>query len=481
VKKGEQPELSAKWWVGSQPKGLKSAGKLELSLKAYENAKKKLESNAAEDAAEFARDVLGQVETAVDGVVAEASKDKKNPEMGFTVDALKKFDKLFGAEQAWIEQHAGEGDDGMFSDPEVYHDYLTKGMKHLRSGGQMNFGFVLGKKAEDHRLALHKSKSPKALASMVAKETGLHAFTFGIAMTPKAAGLAAEEESDGEAPGQDAQEKPRALVLSLEGRQLPGMAAKGERMLKKFKPQPFNKITLMLDGKVVSDLADPDDTDVDEADQASGTAPGYDAAALKRELAGLIARVQGLKDPALKGDLARLASQANAGLNGNNLGAAATAIDKLREALDGAANGQGGANGGQATASTEAFTKSRDIWLATRKRIESEIEKLRSQIVATYQQDGIAGELDRLYSAKVAPVLASLDESLAAKLNEATKEADATRRTQLVAEARDIITRYQTYVTGDQTIPQLDKNPFVELSIQQTVTQTLSALVRTVH
>jgi len=462
VKKGEQPELSAKWWVGSQPKGLKSAGKLELSLKAYENAKKKLESSGTDDAATFAGDVLGQVETAVGAVIAEASKDKKNPEMGFTVDALKKFDKVFGAEQVWIEVHAQEDDDGMFSDPEVYQAYLTKGLKRLRSGGEMNFGFVLGKKAEDHRLALHKSKSPKALASMVAKETGLHAFTFGTAVPDEQQAL--------------------TLRLNLEGRQLPGLKKKGERMLKKFKPQPFQHIILMLEGKEVEDLADPDDTDVDEADQAQGTAPSYDAAALKRELAGLIVRVQGLQDPALKQNLGRLANRANAGLNNNsNLEDAAAAIDELRKALDGAANGQGGANGGQATANTEAYTKSRDIWLATRKRVESEIEKLRSQIAATYQQDGIAGELDRLYSAKVAPVLASLDESLAAKLNEATKEADATRRTQLVAEARDIITRYQTYVAGDQTIPQLDKNPFVELSIQQTVTQTLSALIRTVH
>jgi len=462
VKKGEQPELSAKWWVGSQPKGLKSAGKLELSLKAYENAKKKLESSGADDAATFAADVLGQVETAVGAAIAEASKDKKNPEMGFTVDALKKFDKLFGAEQVWIEVHAQEDDDGMFSDPEVYQAYLTKGLKRLRSGGQMNFGLVLGKKAEEHRLAVHKSKAPKALASMVAKETGLHAFTFGTAVPDE--------------------EKPMTLRLNLEGRQLPGLKKKGERMLKKFKPQPFQHIILMLEGKEVEDLADPDDTDVDEADEAQGPAPVYDAAALKRELAGLIVRVQGLQDPTLKQNLARLANRANAGLNGNsNLEDAAAAIDELRKALDGAANGQGGANGGQATANTEAYTKSRDIWLATRKRVESEIEKLRSQIAATYQQDGIAGELDRLYSAKVAPVLTSLDESLAAKLNEATNEADATRRTQLVAEARDIITRYQTYVAGDQTIPQLDKNPFVELSIQQTVTQTLSALVRTVH
>ncbi len=460
MKKGEQPELSAKWWVGSQPKGLKSATKLEIALKAYEGAKRKLESGGNEDAAKFARDVLGGVETAVDAVIAEASKDKKNPEMGFTVDALKKFDKLYGVEQASIELQLTDDEDGMFSDPEVYHAYLTKGLKRLRSGGEMNFGFVLGKKAEDHRLALHKSKSPKALASMVAKETGLHAFTFGTAVPDEDQAL--------------------TLRLNLEGRQLPGLKKKGERMLKKFKPQPFQKIILMLEGKEVEDLADPDDADVDESD-AEGATPGYDAAALKRELGELIRRVQALTDPALKGDLARLASQANAGLNGNNLGASAAAIEKLRQALDGAPNGQGASNGGQASAKAEAYGRSLRAWLATRKKIEGEIEKLRSEIVATYQEDGIASELNRLYSAKVAPVLTTLDESLATKLDEATKEADPARCTQLVAEARGIIERYQNYVASDQTIPLLDKNPFVELSIQRIAIATLSALENAVH
>jgi hypothetical protein len=474
VKKNEQPELSAKWWAGSQPKGLKSADKLESALKSYEGARKKLESSSEEDVGKAARDALGAVESAVDAVIAEASKDKKNPEMGFTVDALKKFDKFYGAEHAWIEEHTEEDDEGMFSDPEAFHVYLTKGLKRLRSSGQMNFGMALGKKAEDHRLALNKSKSGKALGSMLTKETGLHVFTFGIAMTPKAAGLAEEE---GDAPGQGEEgekEKPRALVLSLEGRQIPGLGMKGARMLKKFKPQPFNKIILMLEGKVVPDLADPDDTDTD-------TAPGYDAAALKRELAGLIGRVQALTDLALKGDLARLASQANAGLNGNNLGGAVAAIEKLREALDAASNRQGQANGGQATTGAETYTKSRDIWLATRKKIEGEIEKLRSEIVATYQQDGIAGELETRYAAKVAPVLTTLDESLATKLDEVSKETNSARRVALVNQARTILEDYQSFVTGDPIIPQLDKNPFVELSIQQTVTATLSALGRALH
>ena len=82
MKKGEQPELSAKWWSGSQPKGLKSADKLESALKSYEGARKKLESSGAEDVGKSARDALGSVETAVDAVIAEASKDKKNPKWG---------------------------------------------------------------------------------------------------------------------------------------------------------------------------------------------------------------------------------------------------------------------------------------------------------------------------------------------------------------------------------------------------------------
>ncbi|HEX5327810.1 MAG TPA: hypothetical protein VFW75_14165, partial [Acetobacteraceae bacterium] len=270
VKKGEQPEVSAKWWKGSQPKGLKSASKLEDALKSYEDAKKKLETGGEADAAKAAKDALGGIESAVDAVIAEASKDKKNPEMGFTVDALKKFDRAYGAEHAWIEQHAEQDDENVFGDPEAYHTYLIAGMKKLRSGGEMNFGLVLGKKAEEHRLAVHRSKGAKALANTLIKETGFHAMTFGVA-------VADEDRAD-------------VLRLMLEGRQLPGMGKKGERMFKKFKPLPFKKIALYVDGQEVEDLPDSEDTDVDEPDDDAASS-GLDAAALTRELAELIRRV----------------------------------------------------------------------------------------------------------------------------------------------------------------------------------------------
>ncbi len=113
--------------------------------------------------------------------------------------------------------------------------------------------------------------------------------------------------------------------------------------------------------------------------------------------------------------------------------------------------------------------------------METEIEKLRAEIATTYQNDGIAPELDRLYRAKVAPVLQSLDESLAATLNEAAKTTDGARRAALVTEAQTIMQGYQSFLASDPTIGLLDSNPFVPLSIQQTVSATLSALGRTVH
>ena len=128
------------------------------------------------DDADAATAALKAIDSAAKAVIAEASKVKGSADMDATADCLKKLDTK--GEQSWVDEHV---EDGMFSDPEVYHSYLITALKRLRSAGEMNFGFVLGKKAEEHRIALHKSKSSKALASMLAKETGLHAMTWGSA------------------------------------------------------------------------------------------------------------------------------------------------------------------------------------------------------------------------------------------------------------------------------------------------------------
>ena len=77
---------------------------------------------------------------------------------------------------------------------------------------------------------------------------------------------------------------------NLEGRQLPGMGKKGARMLKKFKPLPFTKLALIVDGQEVADLDDPEDTDVDVGDDEDQPS-AYDATALTRALAELVRRL----------------------------------------------------------------------------------------------------------------------------------------------------------------------------------------------
>ena len=495
MKKGEQPEFSAKWWKSSQPKGLKSAGKLDDALKDYEVAKKKLEAGGDEAAVKTAEDALGTVETAVGAVVSEASKDKKSPEMALTVDVLKKFDRLYGAEQAWIEDHAEKDDDSIFADPDAYHSYLIAAMKKLRTGGQMNFGFVLGKKAEDHRLAVHRSKGSKALANELVKQTGLHAVTCGTAMP--------DENRAG------------VLVLVLQDRQLPGMKKKGERMLKKFKPLPFTKLAVLVDGKEVEDLADPDDTDVDAPDDVemqgapAGTpdaagmrgapagpsasagmqaarAEAPDTTALTWQLGALIRRVRGVTDSALRQELVGIATRANAALKAGDLPQVVSAISELRAAIDESPHGVGaqptspaGSNGLD-PAKVAVFTKARTAWLVTRQKVESDINKLQDEFLSSFKGHAKASDLEKGFRSRVEAVLTSMDEELAHTLDAATKVSDPSQHANLVQNAKQIIQRYENFVARDSTIAALDANPFVPLAIQKTFTATLSVLSKTI-
>ena len=58
---------------------------------------------------------------------------------------------------------------------------------------------------------------------------------------------------------------------------------------------------------------------------------------------------------------------------------------------------------------------------------------------------------------------------------------DAAARAKLVAEAKEIIARYQGVVASEPIIAALDDNPFVELAIQKTLSTTLTALAASVR
>jgi hypothetical protein len=209
--------------------------------------------------------------------------------------------------------------------------------------------------------------------------------------------------------------------------------------------------------------------------------PALDAKALTAALAQLMQAIPTAAggDPAVQKSLVALAMTAQGSLKAANLPEASQGIEALRRALAAAMEQakQKGAGG----SGVVAYAKSRLAWLAARKKVESDIETLRQSIIDTFKDDAIAPQLETSYKTRVAPVLATLDESLADTLDAATNATDPAARAKLVAEAQAIMQKYAQYLTSEPLIKDLDENPFVPLSIRATVGGTISALSKAVH
>jgi hypothetical protein len=274
------------------------------------------------------------------------------------------------------------------------------------------------------------------------------------------------------------------------------------KLLEVVKRVPYQKVELNVD------LSFEEESEDEEEGQETASAPPPpppqaatrpDAGALAKELAALARRIPEVPDtdPALKARLVKLATDANVNIKTNNLNYATNFIaqlrDALRDALDAAGvgigqvvppSGQAVPPSGQPTAeggSVVAYAKSRLAWLAARKKVESDIETLRQRIIDTFKDDAIAPQLETSYKTKVAPVLATLDESLADTLDDATNATDPAKRAKLVADAKAIMQKYAQYLTSEPLIKDLDENPFVPLSIRATVGGTISALSKAIH
>jgi hypothetical protein len=216
------------------------------------------------------------------------------------------------------------------------------------------------------------------------------------------------------------------------------------------------------------------------APEAQAAAPqqpqaGPDAGELGRTLAQLIVRVQKV-DQNARAAMAKLAGDANTSIKSGDLQAAAGQIEQLRQALDnaapaGPANGQ--ADPKQAAAT---FAKSRTAWVATRQKVESEVGKLSDALKAAYDEDGLGDQVTAQFKQRIAPLLATFDDSLANTLDAANNETDPQKRATLVANARAQIARYQAFVAGEKLLQQLQDNPFVKIAVVPTLQATLTAL-----
>ena len=474
MKKGESPELSASWWSKSRPedkkKELKSADKLESALKDYETAKSKLEKGPDSDLAALATKALDAVEKLAGDVGSEAGKVKGNDAMTWTAECLKKIAVPIAKERRWILEN-GDEDDGMFTDPDAYRIYLRKTLKRIKSAGEMNFGAVLGKKAEDHRIAFHKSKSGRPLASQLMKETGLHVMAFGTALTTKAVG----EEEGGESQSSEREDdladlKASTLILDIKEKIPPGLGRKLTKMLKKFKV-PFKSVVLKLDGKEVPDEVDPNDTDTDEYDDDLKTAQN-DQTRLKeltQALAELMKQIPGVTDKGVQGDLVRLATQARAMLGVPNLAGAEQGIEALRKALAGAKD------------KGAAYAKAGEIWTAAQSFMVREYARLGKALEAAYQDGGVGADLSKKLADKVKPVLDTLNGDLGKQIDTAAKATDGQTRQTSLTEAAKLIGDYKNYIGSSTLMGDLDDNPFAVLMVRDRLTSTLAALEQTVR
>jgi predicted nucleic acid-binding Zn-ribbon protein len=175
-------------------------------------------------------------------------------------------------------------------------------------------------------------------------------------------------------------------------------------------------------------------------------------------------------NPAGAGAAKALAAKAQASLKSGDVKGAADTIKQLQAALDQAPD----------PAKLAALEKARATWTATRKKVESELDKLHKEMTAVYKDHGFGPKLDKVFHAKVEPMLSNLDESLSQKLDEVTKNTDPGAHTKLVGEAKQIVQKYEKYVAGEKLIAKLDANPFVPLQIEKTLHASLEALAKVI-
>jgi len=347
-------------------------------------------------------------------------------------------------------------------------------MKRLLAKSKMepvNCAFGLGSDPSLGLLLLDRVKQPKAVDRDLSKAFPDAKNTrFGTAFV-------------------DVDDNPK-LVKFIINKPVSGMARK---LVKTLKGTGFSRVEILLeDGSPVEGYSEDEEAASGaeahrpEAQPAPQAVP--DLAALQRALAALIQGVATVADPARKAAFVKLAGDINGQLKAGDLAGAATGVARLRAGLAApaaSATVEPAPTGTSASApmapGAATYIKSGQAWIATRNKVEAEIEKLRAEIVAAYQAEGIATEIDKAYTARVAPVLATLDDSLTAKLGEAAGATDPAARGRLVEEARAIIGRYQAYLAGEPLIADLDANPFAPLMIQKTVSATLAALANAVH
>lgn len=504
MKRNSLIQLSPAWWKEHEPKGLSTGKDFAKALAEHEIALSALRKTGAEGALDACQKALKAIEANAAKVLAEATrlaktppKDPKKPthdqeEQTWTVDAFKKIDKVIAEARAQAQSlhrppagsSDGEDEDegDALGDVEAFKAYLKSSLMKLRKI-PMNMALASAKAPQDSRALLHKSTTGRALAAKLAKETGIKKVAWGTAQ-------ASEDDAN-------------AIVFTSEGPKVSGLKKRGELMLKTFKPQPFTRFIVMVEGKEDLSEDDEDEAPSGETEEVSSIPPapplpGGDpdkAARFAKRLKELMPAITQAVQASVTGaeqsrqKTADAAALFRKGQIDEALGLLDQAEKLLKAALAARVAGKTSAPGqpqapgpvagsGSAGFSIVALQKSRLAWLAARKAVQEQLRKLEDTIVSELKDEPDLPNLNRDIR-QLDKVLVTLDESLVDKLDDALNAKTPQDRQRLHQEASALMDRYRDYVSNDALVGELETNPFVPVAIRATVLRTLDAMQKT--
>jgi hypothetical protein len=483
VKKNAKPELTGGWWRTNQPHGLSSAKALEDALKAYEAALKLLEKSgsvnhhlACVKTIDALRQAAKKAQDDAEKMLKSPPKDAKfdSQDVENTVSALKKLPGMLDEAREEADD-LKEEDEGLFGNAEKYQLYLKKWLKKARSA-PLTFAFVAGATSAEHRIMLHRSKDPTALLTKLKTETKLKKGTFGMA------GAHPEDNT--------------TLVLELYTKPLPGLSKKFRLLLKRFKPLPFNRVLVTMEGNAVTEVPDPEDTEPEEDESIEqGAAAVQPQDSIEPEVpqappvedlvaAELMAKFKGLTgvlntaltaNPPARDEILALIERFKAQHKESRLDDAGVTLNELRALLKPAAASaaQPLAHGNPQGA--VAYGKARLAWLQARTVARNEIDRLAKKIIEDCRGEpdfaDIEAGCENLYD-----ILDELDQRLADELDAALNAASEDERQRLHAQARKTLDEYRAYVDRDELLNGIDDNAFVPVRARQTMSAALTSI-----
>lgn len=353
-------------------------------------------------------------------------------------------------------------------------DELKQLLKKATKDSPMSCAFGLGTNNTVALLLLHKTKGPKGVERDLEKKyKDISNVRFGVAFV---------EETE-----------PKEVKFRI-NKTISGFARKLAKSLRIATTSTYNKAVILLDDGTVVDRGEDKDeqqprggesrpqatqqpTEQDDVPpppplpEPEPEAPAYDKGELERQLTMLKSQLEDAKKraPELGPQLDGYVKDAQNELNFNQFTYAASNIEQLRRAL---AAIKAGADG----KAKKKFEECGELWDGVRRKLQAELDTLRDEILATYKSSPLVSQIEAAYVARTEPVLDMLDESLSLKLQSASRMADPEPRRALAAEALALADGYKQFVASDQTIKDLDANPFTPLALQSTIGTMLDAI-----